>query len=308
MSEQGPTADRSQVLTTGDVESRFISVEGVRVHYLFRDGTGPTVVFVPGGMVDSPSLSWKPVLENIPAGWRMYSPEAPGYGASGAPPAQPYTTEFYLSFLHHFLDELGLSDVYLAGSSLGGAIVLGTALTLPGRVRGLILMGAYGVQDRVHLQEAAWALCHVPEIENLARWALRRFPPLFRAALPVAVHHPECITEELVRDCYRGVNDSRALEAFIRWMRSDLLHHRTRTNFTRELHRLRMPVLMLHGRYDFMLPVRFAERAAKLIARAELHLFSSGHLVAREQPSGVLEAVSRFVDRVEAEVAAANVT
>jgi pimeloyl-ACP methyl ester carboxylesterase len=293
---QSTQALEDHPVDSASVESRLIDVDGIRIHYLYTEGPAPAIVLVPGGMIDSAALTWKYVLAGLAGERRVYVPELPGYGKSDKPDAS-YTTEYYTDFLIRFIERTGEQQVVLCGSSMAGAVVLGAAFSRPERVLALILSGGYGVQDRVPFHTVSYAVSRIPRIEDFFRWLFRARPFFIRLAFPVAVWNLRCITRELVEDAYTGVDDPRSLEAFRRWMLSDVLPRRTRTNFTDRLHRLTMPVLLLHGKHDLMMPVRYTQRAAGLLPNAELHLFNAGHLVPRECPQETVRIMRQFIRR-----------
>lgn len=280
------------------MEDRSIEVHGLRIGYRYRDGPGPAVVLVPGGVLDSTRLTWKHVIRSLPPQYRVFAPDIPGYGNSERPDA-PYTVEYYTDAVAHFMLRLELEQVHLFGNSMSGATAMAIALSRPELVRSLVLSGAYGFQDRFPLHELAYALIRLPKIDDVARSLLRLHPLLIRAVLPAAVWRWSRITDEMVADTWAEARNENSLTAFKHWMRSETLPHRVRTNFTDELHRLKMPVLLLHGRHDLMMPVQYTRRASTLLPDAEMHLFDSGHMAPRECFEEVLEAVTHFLARVD---------
>ena len=174
-------------------------------------------------------------------------------------------------------------------------VALVYALRHPAKVEKLLLSGAYGLQERVLLHEAAALLARVPGLTALFRHLLRR-PPLLRLALHTAVHRPGAVTDELVADCLAPLHAPHALDAFARWLRTELLPHHTRTHLTSELDALEMPVLLLHGAHDLMVPVFYARRAVTHLPRACLHVLPhAGHLAPREFPAEVNARIVQFL-------------
>ena len=279
--------------------SRLLDVDGLSIHVRVRAGEGPSVVLLPGGILDSTALTWRYVLEALPEHYHVVVPDLPGYGRS-AKPDVGYTTDFFIDVVGQLLDALGRDRVHLFGSSMSGATVLGFGLRHPERVASLGVSGAYGWQPRLPFHEAAYALARMPGLGHVLRRFLHVHPLVVRAALPVSIHRSERITHALVSDAYEGTRHPGALTAFLRWLRSELLPRRVRTDFTPELHRLEMPVLILHGEYDWTMPVRYARRAAALIPQADLHVFDTGHLVPRERPEAVTRTVLAFLRSVTA--------
>lgn len=286
---------RASFATGEGIIETVVEAAGVATRVRYSAGTGPTLVLLPGGMLDTSLMTWKKALEALPARFRVFVPDLPGYGESGFPPAGSFTTEWYAEWLAALVQALGLDRFALGGSSMSGAVALVYTLKHPARVEKLLLSGAFGVQDRVHLHEAAALLARAPGLAALSRKLLRH-PTVLRLALHLAVWHSSAITGELVRDCLAGLARPRALDAFTCWLRTELLPHHVCTNVTPLLGSLDVPVLWLHGARDRMLSVAHVRRAAALTPRAELHVFEkSGHLVPREFPAAVNARIVQFL-------------
>jgi pimeloyl-ACP methyl ester carboxylesterase len=103
----------------------WIEVGKLRIHCLMpgqRDA--PPVLLLHGGGYDSASLSYKQSIGPISQYHRVFAPDWPGYGESDKPKVR-YSTDYYVDFLGHLMDALGLEKASLVGISLGGAISLG---------------------------------------------------------------------------------------------------------------------------------------------------------------------------------------
>jgi len=111
--------------------------------YVWADdtgGSGPPLVLLHPGWGDS--SIWLPVLDRLPARYRVIRYDTRGFGRSPAP-AAPFTQ---LGDLAAVLDHCRADRVILVGHSAGGGTAIGLALADPGRGRGLLLL-APGVQD-----------------------------------------------------------------------------------------------------------------------------------------------------------------
>lgn len=290
--------DRAISFATGEgIEETFVEAAGARTFVRYSPGSGLALVLLPGGMLDSSLLTWKKTLEALPARFRVFVPDLPGYGRSDYPADAPFTTEWYADWLAAFVNGLGLGRFALGGSSMSGAVALLYTLRHPERVEKLVLNGAYGFQDRVLLHEMAAVLARVPGLPAFVRRLLRH-PALMKLALHAAVWQRKAITDELAADSLAGLAEPHALDAFARWLRTELLPHRTRTHLAPELDALDVPTLLIHGAHDFIVPVGYARRAAAHLPRAELHVFpGAGHLVPREFPAEVNAGIVSFLNR-----------
>ena len=93
-----------------------------------------------GGSDEWPRIA--PALEE--AGYAVYAPEAPGYGASPALEPEQYLASSVADIAAALVDKLGIAPVVWIGFSWGASIGVHVAARHRDRVRGLVLLdGAY---------------------------------------------------------------------------------------------------------------------------------------------------------------------
>src|SRR5438876_1012591 len=110
------------------MESRTITVEGLRTRVLEESGDGATgdpILLVHG--VGGWAENWRAVIGPLAAsGRRVVALDLPGFGASARPGRVRYFSgekAFYPRFVIGAMDVLGFSRAHLGGQSMGGAIV-----------------------------------------------------------------------------------------------------------------------------------------------------------------------------------------
>ncbi len=116
--------------------------DGATLAYARRDGTGPTIVFLPGFMSDmtgSKALALDAWAERT--GRPCLRFDYAGCGASGGR-FEDQTLAGWLADAVLMIDSLTQGPVVLIGSSMGGWLMLHAALARPGRVAGLIGIAA----------------------------------------------------------------------------------------------------------------------------------------------------------------------
>lgn len=116
-----------------------VSTPTHRMHYL-QGGSGPVVLMLHGIFAEKDH--WVDFARAMPAGYRLVVPDLAGFGSSGRNAALPYDYAAQLRYLVEFLDALGLQDVHVAGSSLGGTLGALLAAQYPQRVRSLAFVGS----------------------------------------------------------------------------------------------------------------------------------------------------------------------
>ncbi len=130
--------------TAGRVEKavppigRFVDIEGTRIHYL-DEGTGPAIVFLHGLAGQMQHLTYA-LRERLRKDYRVIFMDRPGAGYSERKPGASARLTAQADVVAAFIEKLGLERPLLVGHSLGGAVVLATALDHPAQVGGVALI------------------------------------------------------------------------------------------------------------------------------------------------------------------------
>lgn len=280
-------------------QERWLHIDGLRVRYVTAGERGPAVVLVHGGGIDSAALSWGLALEALAPYCRVYAPDLPGYGASDKPPIA-YTTEFFVEFALKLLDALQLPKATLIGLSMGGAIAMGVARRAPQRVEKLVLIDSYGLQERFRAHLLVWAVTRWPALQDIAAWPLRYSRTLLTLGMRVLTGNPG--TPQLVHEVAQWARAPYARRAFACWLRDEIRWNSVKTNLLDELHDLEIPVLLIHGERDRIVPVEAARRAQRLLKDARLCVIPNcGHWAPRERPEEVHRAILEFLSEHRAQ-------
>ena len=154
--KRGPRAYRrvmSTLTSVGALQFADIST-GIRVPYLQHgDPSGPAVVLLHGYSDSSPSYA--PLISHLPSTNYAVAPTQRGHG-DGDHPDDGYALADLASDLDAFLDAIGVDEAVVVGHSGGAALAQQFAIDHPGRVRGLVLMGAFrSFQDNPGVAELA---------------------------------------------------------------------------------------------------------------------------------------------------------
>jgi pimeloyl-ACP methyl ester carboxylesterase len=248
-------------------------IDGLALHYV-RRGRGPAVVLLHG--LGGFAESWRCTLDALAGRADVQAVDLPGFGLSGKPRAR-YDLTFFARTLHGFLEALGLGQISLVGHSLGGAIAVAYALTHPGRVDRLALIGAVvpGFDYRL-----SW-LYRMVALRGLGEaLALCGSRGVYRAAIARCFHAP--VAEEidaLVDWGYAARTGWEAKTAYLATLRDVRADFETRADaYRRVVVTLSMPVLLVHGRQDPVVPAAHCVNVAKGFRHATVRwLDGCGH-------------------------------
>ena len=120
-------------------ESRFATVDGLRVHYKKVGTGGPVLLFVHGWACDH--SFWRHQAERFHDRATMVFVDLPGHGRSDKPQVA-YTHDLFAAAMGAVLDDAGERAAVLVGHSVGGSIVRQFYRRFRDRARAIVLVDA----------------------------------------------------------------------------------------------------------------------------------------------------------------------
>lgn len=272
--------------------SRFMEVEGVRVHYQEAGPLdAPPVILIHG--FTASTLVWSEVLLPVAKkGFRVIAPDLVGFGFSEKPRGGEYTIGAHARTITGLMDKLGIERATLVGSSYGGAISATCALDYPERVERLVMVGAVSNDDIKRRPLMRFAATPVvgdlisPLLLDL-RWLLKRRlkrnhlggSGLFDEKRIDAHHRP-----------LRAANTQHAVLSMLRRWSAE----RIRT----DAHLIKQPTLLIWGEQDYEIPLKDGEHLHREIPGSRLIVFRRcGHLPQEDYPQEFTELVADFAKR-----------
>jgi poly(3-hydroxyalkanoate) depolymerase len=261
---------------------RILGVGGRAIRISVRDGApGRVPLLLCNGLGASLELL-QPFVDELDHRRPVIRFDMPGVGGSPAP-VLPYHLVTSAPLLAGLLDQLGYPRADVLGISWGGALAQQFALSRPDRVRRLVLVatGPGALMVPAH-----------PKV-------------LLRMLTPRRYRDPGHATR-IAGHLYGGSARTEPTAA------RDLLHATTRLGPARgyfyqllatagwtslpRLARLRLPVLILAGDDDPIIPLANARIMHWLMPDSELYVYPGGHLELAARPGHIAPAVQTFLD------------
>ncbi len=270
--------------TLTDGRSKFLELEGMRVHYRV-EGSGPPLVLLHGS---SSSLhTWEGWAQALSGEHQVIRLDLPGYGLTGPRPDRRYDSDRDVAFLAAFLDALGVKQAAVAGNSLGGYLAWRFAARYPERVSKLVLVDAAGF-PRPGKAPLPFRLARVPVLSEVLRYVSPR--PLVEKSVREVYGDPSRVTPELV-DRYLALTlRAGNRQAFVDRANLDWVDR------TAELAKVTAPTLILWGGRDHWIDpadaARFQQalRGSRVVRYPEL-----GHVPMEEDPGRTAADVRAFL-------------
>jgi 3-oxoadipate enol-lactonase len=266
----------------------YVHTNGIRTYYEIDEGpagAGEPLVLLHG--FTGSLAQWQAVRPLLATERTVIAYDLRGHGHTEAPQdVQSYTMAGYAEDLRALLDALSIERAHILGSSFGGMVALEFALRYPVRVTTLILSDTSAGPRCVELSEPLAA----------------REEGIDRALAYAKTHGLTALVERELQTRPELRADPHRLEHFhARWRRMTLHgflgagHARaTRTDHHGDLGRLHMPVLIIAGDRDVIVPA--AEYMHAHIPGSALRLIAgAGHPAVADQPHGFVAVVRGFL-------------
>lgn len=275
-----PHSDRSQ----------FVNIDGIGVHYQeFGDEAGPPIVLIHG--YTASVYVWKTVAPMLAdAGFRVLAVDLVGFGYSEKPGWFDYTIDAQARIVSRFMDQLGIGQAVVVGSSYGGAVAATLALDYPARVGKLVLVDAV-INDDVK-NHPILRLASVPGIgEALTPFLVdsKRFMR-FRMHRTLAPANHEMITDERIKFVQQPLTNAEGHRAALATSRN---WHANRIE--QDAHLINQPTLLIWGEEDHVIPVKNGHKLYDSILHSRLVVLKNcGHVPQEECSELFVDLVGKF--------------
>jgi pimeloyl-ACP methyl ester carboxylesterase len=294
-------------------QSRTVDLDGP-VHYVDFGGApdGPTIVLVHG--LGGSHLNWDLFAPRLTERARVLALDLPGFGLS-EPGHRIATVQNNVTVLDRFVREVAGAPVLLIGNSMGGMISILQASRSPETVTGLVLVdpAVPGPRQKLDARVAAnFALFAVPGVGERFLAARRRRRGARASVLDTLSicgleeqDLPPALLDRSIALIDQRQDVAGMDRAFLTAARSLLLLLVDPRMLRRAMAGVRVPVLLVHGDQDRLVPVGAARQAA-----AEhpdwtyLELPGVGHVPQLQVPDQLAGALLTWLDETAAARAA----
>jgi 2-hydroxy-6-oxonona-2,4-dienedioate hydrolase len=240
----------------------YLNVDDLLIRYIDTQSKGKSVLLIHGlgGSIES----WINNIDTLSTKQlRVIAIDLPGFGSSDKPQIN-YTINFYTKFVAKFINYLKiLSPISIVGSSLGGHIAAEVAIHYYKIVYKLVLVSPAGV-----LPISFGGTPALLKYTNILK--ARTIQEVKRA---LAYVDDNSIDETYARKVYHKLSMPGAKEAFL----SALSGSARSARLNRRLHKIKAHTLLIWGKEDRIIPVKFIEPFIKMKNCRLILLENCGH-------------------------------
>lgn len=270
--------------------SRFVSVDGARIHYQeFGEVGNPTLLLIHG--YTASVYAWKSAAPPIAdAGFRVLAIDLVGFGYSEKPGWFDYSITSQARVIARFMNRLGIGRATLVGSSYGGAVAATLALDYPERVEKLVLVDAV-VNDELK-RHPLLKLASIPGLGEILTPFLvdSRLFHRSRMQTTLAAASRHLVTDDRIDAVRRPLSAADAHHSILATSRN---WHAERIE--RDAHLIDQPTLIVWGEEDTVIPVANGYKLHDAILNSRFVVFKNcGHVPQEEKSALFTEVVTEF--------------
>lgn len=257
-----------------------LSFKGHSLHYYDR-GEGDALLLFHAFPLNA--SMWKPQLDGLSDRFRVIAPDARGFGKS-RPTPDVLTMDKIAEDGRAILDSLEIESAVIGGASMGGYAAFAFWKKHPRRVRAMILADTRPTADSEEGREGRHAFAK-KALEGGGAWVAEQMAGKLQRL------EPDPAVDAMLRDMMTNANP-KAVAAAQRGMS-------VRDDSTDILGRIEVPVLVVVGAQDSLVPVVRAKKMADACRNARLvELADAGHVANVEQPAAFNEAVAQLMSEL----------
>lgn len=272
------------------------NVHGHAVSYV-EVGEGPVLLLVHG--IAGSCENWREVIEPLARHHTVIAADFPGHGASEAA-AGDYSIGALASGLRDLLLALGHERATLVGHSLGGGVAMQLAYQFPEMVERLVLVSSGGLGPEVSPVLRAAALPGADLFISLTAGPGGKVGSVIGRGLATIGLRPNADVAEVAR-AYASLDDPGRRAAFLDTLRAVVGTRGQRVAAGDRLYLAEeVPLLLVWGARDSIIPVRHGEDAHRLMPSSRLEVFEDvGHMPQLEAPGRFIGVLERFLRETE---------
>jgi pimeloyl-ACP methyl ester carboxylesterase len=272
---------------------QYVTIHGHRRAYV-KAGKGPVLLLLHG--LGCTHRTWLPVMEALTRRYTVIAPDLLGHGESDKPRAD-YTLGAFANGMRDLLTVLDIDKVTVVGHSFGGGVAMQFAYQFPERTERLVLVGSGGLGPEVSPAIKAISTTGFYQFMGaLTRPVVRHVGAAgLRALSRTGVKEFRDFDE--VAEIYESFRDPAAraairhvVRAVVDWQ-GQIVTMADRAYLTEA-----MPMCVVWGEDDRVIPVSHAARAAELAPNARVEVMpNAGHFPHKDHPERFVKLLNDFV-------------
>jgi pimeloyl-ACP methyl ester carboxylesterase len=245
---------------------------------------------------------WQHNLEFLAAHHTVYGLDLVGWGGSRKPNIN-YNIDLWVEQVHDFWQTFIGRPIILVGNSIGSLVALVAAARYPEMAANLVMVSLPDLSAEQEMipkpiqplvNGIKRAILNPPLLFTLFRFVSR--PSVARKWAQIAYANPDRVTDDLIDLFLTPAREKEAPAAFVKIMQG-MTSSTFSPNIRQLLPSMKIPMLLIWGTQDRMIPLQTADILLKLNPLLELiNIEAAGHCAHDELPDEVNQIVRTWLD------------
>ncbi|MEY4577957.1 MAG: hypothetical protein RL701_2660 [Pseudomonadota bacterium] len=286
-----------QIVPSPTPTIQYQQLHGYRQAFIYT-GQGPALLLIHG--IGDSSDTWSEIIPRLAQNYTVIAPDLLGHGRSDKPRAD-YSVAAYANGMRDLLKLLNIERVTVIGHSLGGGVAMQFAYQYPTLCERLVLASSGGVcadvSPLLRIAAAPNSELLMPLLMNKpARTVTRWFVNMMRR-----VNSDIGIDADDLMRVVDALPDPASRRAFLRTLRSVVdWRGQAITMLDRCYLTGRVPILLVWGARDAVIPMRHGQIARLAMPGSKLEIFEgAGHFPFRTDPDRFIALLEDFLSQTQ---------
>ncbi len=278
--QRDPSAIYAKMAKDAGVVKKNISVDGYNISYYERINRCERTLILLHGISGNKNDFLK-MASYIPQNINIILPDLAGHGENEKLPTIDYGISAQAKLINKFLSQKGIDSIIIGGNSMGGHIALSFALRFPEKTKKLILINSAGISVKGNHAYSGYN----KKIESKAEMI---------EALKYGYYSPPISTD---REIEMMISDFNRNREFIFNSVIPAIKNDTDYDLLPKINELKMPVLILWGRYDRVITLDVARVFKEKLQNSYLvTINNSAHCPQNESPEEISIQILSFIN------------
>jgi pimeloyl-ACP methyl ester carboxylesterase len=280
--------DLAMATRPASLESKFLTVEDVRLHYQELGAGYPIICIHGAGPGASAESNFKLNAGALAEKFRVILYDMPQYGKSGKIVLTEPRLKYNARILNGFLTARGIDKAHIVGNSMGGQVAMKFGIDYPDSLSRVVIIGSGGITS-------IFAPSPVEGVKMIARYYKGNGPSRekLRELLQTILYDASFLTEETFEERYQASIDPETVELF-----GKRQPEMPRENLGPDLHKLKAKLLAIWGMDDRFGALDVGLQITRMVPDGRMHIFTKcGHWAQVEHAAEFNRLVVDFLSR-----------
>jgi len=268
------------------LESKFVTVDGVRLHYQEMGSGYPLICIHGAGPGASAESNFKLNAGPFSEKFRIILFDMPQYGKSDKIVLTQPRLKYNAQLLNGFMTKLGIEKAHIVGNSMGGQVALKFGLDFPSMLERVVVIGSGAVTS-------IFTPTPVEGVKMIGRYYKGGGPSRekLRELLTTIVYDSSFLTDEIFEERYKASIDPEVVELFGK-RQGEL----PRETLAADLNKLKAKLLVIWGMDDRFGALDVGLQMTRIVPDAQMHIFARcGHWAQIEHAAAFNRLVLDFL-------------